>query len=111
LEPYENIVINDLEELGLELLEYRGSDAIYVFIDRSGNDTEAVNISIDESKEFELVSGGSKKLKDFSPSELDNLFDLDNSIQNNPLQIKVDTIDENGNSVEKRYTVAKIEYG
>jgi hypothetical protein len=30
LEPYHNIVINDLEDKGLELLEYRGEEPMYL---------------------------------------------------------------------------------
>jgi hypothetical protein len=33
LEPYHNIVINDLEEKGLELLEYRGETPLYLAYD------------------------------------------------------------------------------
>jgi hypothetical protein len=30
-EPYGNIIINDLDDTGLELLEYRGDTPIYLF--------------------------------------------------------------------------------
>ena len=33
LEPYHNIIINDLDEAGLELLEYRGDDPLYLLYD------------------------------------------------------------------------------
>jgi hypothetical protein len=33
LEPYHNIVVNDLEEKGLELLEYRGETPLYLAYD------------------------------------------------------------------------------
>jgi hypothetical protein len=33
LEPYHNIIINDLEEKGLELLEYRGESPLYLAYD------------------------------------------------------------------------------
>ena len=32
-EPYFNIVINDLDDSGVELLEYRGSEPLYLIYD------------------------------------------------------------------------------
>ena len=43
-EPYHNIIINDLDTYGLELMEYRGSSPIYILINQSD---EAVNIRMD----------------------------------------------------------------
>jgi hypothetical protein len=35
LEPYHNIIINDLDEAGLELLEYRGENPLYLLYNMS----------------------------------------------------------------------------
>ena len=35
LEPYHNIILNDIEDAGLELLEYRGDTPIYLFYNES----------------------------------------------------------------------------
>lgn len=43
-EPYHNIIINDLDTYGLELMEYRGSSPMYILINQSD---EAVNIRMD----------------------------------------------------------------
>lgn len=43
-ESYANIVINDLDIEGLELLEYRGDDDLYIFF-RAGSDAEPCNIA------------------------------------------------------------------
>ena len=56
-EPWHNIIINDLEELGIELLEYRGSRPLYMIINE--NTGEVVNMTLDQ--EFSL-SG--KKIKE-----------------------------------------------
>lgn len=45
-EPYHNIIINDLDTYGLELMEYRGSSPMYILINQSD---EAVNIRMDLS--------------------------------------------------------------
>lgn len=45
-EPYYNIIINDLDTYGLELMEYRGSSPMYILINQSD---EAVNIRMDLS--------------------------------------------------------------
>jgi len=37
-EPYGNIIINDLDDYGLELLEYRGDIPLYLFY----NEDEAI---------------------------------------------------------------------
>lgn len=45
-EPYHNIIINDLDTYGLELMEYRGSSPMYILINQAD---EAVNIKMDLS--------------------------------------------------------------
>ena len=35
-EPYHNIIINDLDDYGLELLEYRGDKPLYFFFNGAG---------------------------------------------------------------------------
>ena len=47
-EPYHNIVINDIDEYGLELMEYRGEDPIYIIL-KDGN---IQNIVADGSQVF-----------------------------------------------------------
>lgn len=43
-EPYHNIIINDLDTYGLELMEYRGSSPMYILINQAD---EATNIRMD----------------------------------------------------------------
>ena len=33
-EPYHNIIINDLDDVGLELLEYRGTDPMFLLVNQ-----------------------------------------------------------------------------
>lgn len=44
-EPYHNIIINDLDDVGLELLEYRGTEPLYFLVNQITN--EVVNYSFD----------------------------------------------------------------
>lgn len=47
-EPPQNIIINDIEDYGLELLNYYGDSSIYAFCNSSG---EYVDITLDENTE------------------------------------------------------------
>jgi hypothetical protein len=67
-EPYHNIIINDLQGYGLELLEYRGNTPLYLL--RVGEDTgdDFVNLTyhgdIECSYEIYDESGQKKEIKD-----------------------------------------------
>jgi hypothetical protein len=45
----QNIIINDIDDAGLELLEYRGSTPIYMF--REVNSDSFTNITFNEKQE------------------------------------------------------------
>jgi hypothetical protein len=47
LEPYHNIIINDLDEAGMELLEYRGENALYLLYDVDIGEFEQVQRKAD----------------------------------------------------------------
>lgn len=101
-EPLRNIIINDLDDVGLELLEYRGDTPMYVVIDVQKD--EPVNITLNGNTLYYDESGQIMFLKDiptYNPLfylERDNIDDA-----NTPTVI----YDSERNS----YTVAKIEYG
>lgn len=109
MEPYSNIILNDLDELGLELLEYRGNTSMYVFINhKDGNDTEAVNITMNPEMEL-IVNNETIRLGEFKDKGyyFDNLFQLDSNftgIEPTKVSIKV------GKDYEE-YTIAEITYG
>ena len=100
LEPYYNIIINDLEDSGLELLEYRGEEPLYLLYDV---DAGVYNqMYFDGETECYLESTGGK-------TTLDSLKNynkrVDNLVDDAPTRIKLSS----GGSVV--YTVAKVEYG
>lgn len=109
MEPYSNIILNDLDELGLELLEYRGNTSMYVFINhKDGNDTEAVNITMNPEMEL-MINNETILLGEFKDKGyyFDNLFQLDSDftgIEPTKVSIKV------GKDYEE-YTIAEITYG
>lgn len=75
-----NIIINDLEESGLELLEYKGEDPMYLFRNKSSsNDETFSNFTLDGN--MEVIKEGSSTpiaLKDIK----DNSGDFDSYITN-----------------------------
>ena len=99
-EPYYNIIINDLDAYGLELLEYRYDNDMYLYRDISSPLYE--NILMDGSKPCSVAGKPDiKKLEDLGPLELEMLVD---SLTGTPNPVPV-TMEG------KQYYVAKVEYG
>ena len=63
LERPENIIINDLDQPGYELWEYRGEDPMYFFLDAEAN--TVINISFDGNIKIETEERKSSAIKDF----------------------------------------------
>lgn len=100
-EPYHNIVINDLEDYGLELLEYRGDKSLYFFF----NAGICENMTYNDEMEVTYEAWDSpKKLSelDINKNEINNLVDGFNDAT---LELEL----KDGNGI--KYTVAKVEYG
>jgi hypothetical protein len=97
-EPFHNIIINDLEDYGLELLEYQYDNPMYIY--RQPNSPVFNNVLFNGDKQCS-VNGVTKTLKELTPEELDLLVDTFTGTSNPPLV----TIENN------EYYVAKIDYG
>ena len=78
-EPFSNIVINDLEDSGLELMEYRGNDPMYVFY----------KISQQQYDNFTINGNGECKIKDSG------------------IICPISKIEENGGHYDKRMDLAQ----
>ena len=52
-EPYHNIVINDLEDTGVELMEYRGDNPLYFLVDYFKD--EVTNIILKSDQQYQIV--------------------------------------------------------
>ena len=103
-EPYHNIVLNDIEDSGLELLEYRGDTPIYMFYDtETGEYTQGVMRGSMECYDA----------NDFSQKyQLDNIpayrarVDLAAEVASRATSIRLKP-----ESTATIYQIAKIEYG
>ena len=101
-EPYRNIIINDLEDYGLELLEYRYDIPMYLY--RTIDSNIFNNIVMNGKLKCEIVRNNkriSTTLEELLPTELDMLVDPLTGTSN-PSEVFIEGTP---------YYVAKIEYG
>lgn len=100
-EPFENIIIKDLENYGLELLEYRGTKPLYLLIDSTTG--EVTNMTLNgNTKGFYDEFGHQYTLQDIP--KYDKRVNLD--FKENPFDPPT-TVYLN----QHPYTIGKIEYG
>lgn len=101
-ESYSNIIINDLDETGLELLEYRGDVPLYLLY--SENDSIYTQmIDGERANNFPIVridTGKTVFLSDLLPTELNNAVD---DFNNDRIKFYL----EDG----EIYSATKVEYG
>ena len=96
-EPYHNIIINDLDDLGLELLEYRYDVPMYLYREVGSN--TYTNVTLDGNKDTNYG-----KLNKLDASVLDILVDpFTGSASPKPITFEGDS--------SKEYYIAKVEYG
>lgn len=102
-EPMYNIIVNDLEDQGLELLEYRGDKPFYMLINEKTS--EPFNVEFNGSTSFIDASTGKSITLDSIPANKYNpLFDMEKQgIVSDYMKIK--------NNSGDIFSVAKIEYG
>ena len=129
-EPYHNIVINDLEDYGLELLQYSGEESIYMLRSVSDNQTTGSgnfeHISLDGEKEYYIrqndnIVDSNHQLKYFKNNNPDavqdsRIDDWNNSATTVYFQTKTKEKDNQGNihivnGYTKPYTVAVVSTG
>ena len=105
-EPYHNIVINDLETYGLELLEYRYDVPMYLWRSPESSNYDNPILENDEKKYY-LYENDTQpvSLKDIPSSHLDLLVETLVG-QENPLPVYIET-----NGVRTPYILAKVTYG
>ena len=110
-EPLHNIVLNDIENYGLELLEYRGNDTIYM--PRSIMSGEVSNLIINKRQEY-FLSNGSIAFVDNAENlaaDRDQLIYYDRTGLNSSIASKVWASKADIGNEEKAYNIIKIEYG
>lgn len=100
----QNIIINDIEDAGLELLEYRGDTPIYMF--REENSDVFTNITLNKNQPCYLVNDLNNQITISNPNIIyDNLIDLNES-NNQASLIQLSNLPG-----AARYKIAKFEYG
>jgi hypothetical protein len=99
-EPLHNIIINDLDMAGLELLEYRYDIPMYLYRDVNNDTAYYDNVTLDGNKSC-IVNGKATKLSALTSNELEMLV--------NPM---TGTNDPSAVTIEgNQYYIAKINYG
>lgn len=108
--PY-NIIINDLEDCGYELLEYQGDTPIYFFIKATENNQIIDNVSLDEKVQINITDENDETTTytlgtlpdDF---QFEKMLDDDSTGVNNPTVVTLTDSDS-----EDEYWIAKVEQG
>ena len=101
-EPIQNIIINDVDDYGVELLEYRGKDPMYFIIDYLTD--EVINISLDGNKTY-FLGNTAISLND-SRIIYNPMFVLDGEKEERGTVLHTE-VNGGGTAI----TVAKLEYG
>ena len=114
-EPYQNIIVNDLDEKGLELLEYTQTQPMWMFIGTSGENTDmVVNTTRNADSIIYLVENNQKMtLKEFdeAAAKKEVVYDsrVDALIDENVINPTIVRKSEHAGGI--RYTLWKITKG
>ena len=104
LEPYHNIIINDLDDWGLELLSYRGEDPMYFIYSEESQDI--VNMTLNPEQEYIFNE------EKFTISQLEKRTDFSFKVLNDFVnQNKKPTGSIVMNSKGEEFRIIKIETG
>lgn len=116
-EPYFNIIVNDLDDVGLELLEYRGNTPMYLIIDESG---EVSQFSFNKAQSYSLEPGAGTPSVSIADIELGSViidgverklsFDQRISLRG-AFSSATPTYVYGGSGYNERYSIAKVTYG
>lgn len=88
-EPFQNIQINDLDDYGIELLEYRGEDPMYFLIDSITG--EVANVLLRPPKDGDFIIAGTE---DNYSSNGKRRLSIFRAIEDNTYSEKIDNIDK-----------------
>ena len=102
-ELWQNIIINDLDDWGLRVLEYRGNQALYLF--RNIESGVFIQMTMNENQSCYYADSNVEVKVNHIP-QYDNLFNEQNGLINQATRVKLSLAAD-----ANIYTVAKIEYG
>lgn len=111
-EPFSNIIINDLEDYGIELMEYRGTEPIYLLVDCETQEVTNPRLGGQTNQKEYFYVKDDGKVSDELISVEDTRIIYDDrgdylAEHTNPTVL----VAYDGMETERRYTVIKIEYG
>lgn len=103
-EPYQNIIINDLDDIGVELMESRQKEPFYLLVN---NDADTINQIFFNSKQpgfYNYETG--EAISDFEQNnfKFDQRIEIDMGNAQEPTYIKT-------NTSNTKYSIIKIQYG
>lgn len=101
-EPIQNIIINDLDEVAVELLEYKGEQPLYLLRNINSNIFE--NYTPNGNTEA-ITSEGNIALKNFKEEWYDTRVNLGSEINNEAMEVYFSGLED------RKYTIGKIENG
>ena len=102
-ELWQNIIINDLDDWGLRVLEYRGNQPLYLF--RNIDSGVFIQMTMNEDQSCYYAESNVEVKVNHIPV-YDNLFNEQNGLINQATRVKL-SLAADANT----YTVAKLEYG
>lgn len=113
-EPMRNIIINDLDDYGYELMEYRGEEPIYLFVKPGDGDyPDVLNITLNGDTLVQLKDGSTHQLNEFEDKgcKFYSLNTLDRSYNNDATQIVLNPDDKSLTEKENTGYVVRIQVG
>ena len=106
-EPYQNIILNDLDEVGLELMEYRGSKEkpLYLFINLNTNEVENTTFYGETIVYLDKACTKTVEIQDKDQIKYDSRV----SANLGGVSVEPTTVWFKGNT--DPYSISKVEYG
>ena len=114
-EPFHNIIINDLDEMGLELLEYRYDIPMFLIREAENNEYIQGTLNADTQFEVDILDAQNKPTGEYRLTTIGEK--KEDGTYRHIFDLLVDTLtDDNPDptifySDDKAYCIAKIEYG
>lgn len=100
-EPFHNIIINDLDQSGLELQEYRGDEPLYLYREADTNDY--IDIINGNTKVYEISTNKEVEIKELESYDSLIQLNVDDNIDGSGFKIN--------STSDKIFYCLKIEYG
>lgn len=122
-EPYHNIIVNDLDTFGVELMEYRGNDDMYLIVDQET--LEVSNMTTDGKTSYDYYRREKSNTWAYGPIRIGEFYTNEDEgitydgIKDNPYDTGTDRLSvetnmlyvASSNNPKKYYSVMRATYG